>query len=427
MRREGARMAQQRLERAAGLDPAGSDGGVKPRRSPDAGRLAVAAWVVVLGIVCGLVLVSRRSRGVYPIFANAGQSWLEGDALYPGVARPGVADEFRYSPPVAALFAPFSLLPEGVGGCLWRLLNAGVYLAAFGWWCVAVLPGWAGLSRGQSAALWLLLLPLSLGSLHNGQSNPLVAGLLLAAVAGVARQRWNLAAACVAAACLFKGYPLAVGLLLAAIHPRQFGPRLVLALAAGLLLPFLVQRPGYVDRAYAEWFRLLGADDRKDRSLLNCYRDLWQLLRLAGAPLSRGAYFGLQLAAGAGVAVLCLAGRVAHWPRRRLLTALLGLGTCWMLLCGPATESSTYILLAPVLVGTVVQGWAGSGWASAFTLPGLSFALLLLEQASCWFPVGKQVHALGIQPLATLLLTVSLVGDCLIDLIRQKAGEPVAA
>ena len=71
-----------------------------------------------------------------------------------------------------------------------------------------------------------------------------------------------MAAACVTVACLFKGYPLAVGLLLAAVYPRPFAPRLVLALAAGLALPLLVQRPDYVAQAYRDWLWVLGADDR---------------------------------------------------------------------------------------------------------------------------------------------------------------------
>src|SRR5204863_5778587 len=113
----------------------------------------------------------------------------------------------------------------------------------------------------------------------NGQSNPLVAGLLLAAVAGVAERRWNLAAVCVTAAVLFKGYPLAIGLLLAAVYPRRFAPRLAVALALGALLPFLLQRPEYVAAEYGSWLRLLGADDRMDAPASHAYRDLWALCR----------------------------------------------------------------------------------------------------------------------------------------------------
>jgi hypothetical protein len=387
-------------------------------------RLILGLWAAVIVVICVRVLLANRASSVYPIFASAGRAWLHGETLYPG---PEGLDPFRYSPPVAALFAPFGLLPDALGGCLWRLLNAAVFLGAFAWWRRAALPGGETLGRGTVAALWLLLMPLSVGNLNNGQSNPLVTGMLLAAVAGAARARWNLAAACVTVACLFKGYPLAVGLLLAAVYPRPFAPRLVLALAAGLALPLLVQRPGYVAQAYRDWLWVLGADDRTGLPVENGYRDLWQLFRLAGVPISRDVYLGLQLAAAAGVAALCLAGRLAGWPRRRLLTALLALGTCWMLLCGPATESSTYNLLAPVLAWAVVEAWTVERSVAARYLTLTSFGLLTLTQMACWFPVGKRVHALGVQPAATLLLATALVGGYLADLARRGARRPLAA
>ncbi len=381
-----------------------------PHRLP---ALALAAWVVVVLAICGRVLLASKPHGVYPIFAHAGAGWLAGEDLYSAPAPESGLDQFRYSPAVAALLAPFSLLPDRVGGSLWRLLNAAVYLAAFAWWCAAVVPGGTRLTAARRAALWLLLVPLSVGSLNNGQSNPLVMGLLLAAVAGVARRRWNLAAACVAVAFLFKGYPLAVGLLLAAVYPRQFAPRLALALTAGLALPFLLQRPAYVLGEYEQWLRLVGGDDRKDRPVVNAYRDLWLLFRVAGVPPGKQAYLALQLLTAAGAAALCVAGRVACWPRRRLLTALLSLGVCWMLLCGPATESATYLMLAPVLAWAVVEGCsAGATWRSRW-LPLASFGVLTLAQAAVWFPVGKPLHALGVQPLAALVLTAGLVADYL--------------
>jgi hypothetical protein len=372
-------------------------------------RLVLAVWAGIVLVICARVLLSPRANSVYPIFAEAGRRWLAGEGLYPEPGGPLNLDRFRYSPLVAALFAPLGLLPNGVGGCLWRLLNAAVYLGAFTWWCRAVLPGGWTLSAGRAAALWLLLVPLSVGSLNNGQSNPLVAGLLLAAVAGVAHRRWNLAAACVAGACLFKGYPLAVGLLLAAVYPRRFAPRLGLTLAVGLALPLVLQRPAFVLGQYGEWLQALGADDRAAVPVSNCYRDLWMLCRMARVPLTREGYLVLQLATGAGAALLCVAGRRAGWSRRVLLTGLLSLGTCWMILCGPATESSTYILLAPVLAWAVLTAWEGAGPGWGRGLVYASLGLLLVGQIACWFPLGKQLHALGIQPLAALLLAVALV------------------
>jgi dolichol-phosphate mannosyltransferase len=404
---------------------------MRPERASQKGE-AGARWhrftlwigAAVLLIVCGRVLLAPRANGVYLIFANAGLSWREGEPLYPGVARPGVPDQFRYSPPIAALFAPFSLLPDPLGGCLWRFLNAAVYVAAFAWWRRAAAPGGDRLSPRALAALWWLLLPLSVGSLNSGQSNPLVTGLLLAAVAGVARQRWNLAAACITVAFLFKGYPLAVGLLLAAVYPRQFGPRLALALLAGLALPFVLQRPDYVAQMYRGWAAALGADDRTDGPLSHSYRDLWLLIRLSGLPVSRGFYFGVQLAAAAGAAALCIAGRATGWPQRQLLTALLSLGICWMLLCGPATESNTYILLAPVLAWAVVEAWTSPDTARTRHLPAVCYGVLALSQAACWFPAGKQLHTLGAQPLTALLLTGGLVSGYIRELARRGAYRP---
>jgi hypothetical protein len=380
--------------------------------------LAVLLWASILLVVCGRVLLSPRANSVYPIFAHAGHSWLASGELYFEEQRPAGLDRYRYTPAVAAFFAPLSLLPDGVAGCLWRLLNAAIFLGGFAWLCAAVLPGWRSLSGGSRAALWLLLVPVAVGSLNNGQSNPLVAGLLMAAVAGVADRRWKLAAACITGAVLFKGYPLAIGLLLAAVYPRRFAPRLALALTVGFLLPFLLQRPDYVAGEYGNWLRLLGGDDRKDGPVSCGYRDLWVLCQALGLPLSRRWYVAIQFAAAAGVAALCVAARRARWPRRRLLAVLWALGTCWMMLCGPATESSTYILLAPVLAWAVLDAWTRWEGGGRY-LPQLSFALLAVSSAACWFPVGKDLHTLGVQPLAALLLTASLLSTHGRDLFRR--------
>src|SRR5207247_167984 len=105
----------------------------------------------------------------------------------------------------------------GVGGVLWRLFITGVYLVALGWFARTVLP--RPLTRTQTALLFILAFPLSVASVTNGQVNVLIIGLILAAVAGVRAQRWNLVALCMALVFLFKVYPLAVGLLLVLVYP----------------------------------------------------------------------------------------------------------------------------------------------------------------------------------------------------------------
>ena len=76
-------------------------------------------------------------------------------------------------------------MPDGLGGALWRLVNYAVFFGAFAWFVKVVLPGAERLGEKGLAALWLLLLPLSLGSMNNGQANVLLMGLLLAAVRGI--------------------------------------------------------------------------------------------------------------------------------------------------------------------------------------------------------------------------------------------------
>src|SRR5262245_57614658 len=171
-------------------------------------RLAVFAWAAIMLVICVRVLIQPQEHSVYPIFSYAAEKWVEGKDLYTGERWPEL-DLYRYSPLVAALLVPFSLFPDGVGGVLWRLVSFGVFAWGFAWWCRRATPGGEFLTDRQRAMLWLLLIPLSLASLNNGQANVIVTGLLLLAITGAGERRWNLAAVCMALACLFKIYPIA--------------------------------------------------------------------------------------------------------------------------------------------------------------------------------------------------------------------------
>jgi hypothetical protein len=359
---------------------------------------------VIILACCGRALLAPGRKSVYPIFVAAANQWLAGGDVY-GELAPGL-DRFRYSPAVAALLVPFGLLPDGLGAALWRLLNAGVYLGALAWWIAVLLP--ASLTTGQRGVLFLLVVPLSIGSLNNGQSNALVLGLLLAALVGARTDRWNLAACCLSVACLFKVYPIAVGLLLAALYPRRFAVRLGVALAAGLALPFACQHFDFVAGQYASWLHLLQTYDRQSLSAELWYRDLRLLFRTWQVPLDAGTYRAVQLLAAACLAALCLAARRAGWPRDRLLLLLFALGCFWMTVLGPATESCTYILLAPALAWALLDAWARH-WGAALGLLGASYGLFVGCQMVVWFPIGRGLHTLGLQPLAGLLFLAGIV------------------
>jgi hypothetical protein len=396
-------------------------------------RAAAAAWLVVVIAICVRCAVQPRVRTLYTTWAGAGHDWRVGRDLYRTTWEEH-QDQFRYSPLAAVMLVPFSHLPERAGGVVWRLVNAGVLLAGFGGWLRAALPRVP--SPRERAVLFLLLLPLALGSLNNGQPNPLVIGLLLAAVAAVARERWNSAALFVALATALKVYPLAVGLLLAAVFPRRFAPRLALALLAGLALPLACQRWDYVTGQYAQWFHRLGDNDRKAWPPHMAYRDLWLLLRVARVPLFPRAYTALQLAAAAGSALLCVAAAWRGLGRRQVLLVVLALGSCWMTLVGPATESCTYVLLAPVLAWAVLtatgrpwRAWgvsagAGPPWpAGVRWLPAAAWWVFLATVLAGLTPYTNRIHALALHPLAALLLTAGY----LVVIVRALAAGPDGA
>jgi hypothetical protein len=380
-------------------------------------RLAAAAWVGILLAVCGRVLLSDRSPSVYPLYAQAARHWIEGAAVYDHLS----GEPYRYSPLATLVLIPFGLMPDRVGSISWRLLNAGVFLAGLGFWMKAVLP--RTLTKAQGASLYYLVIPLSVGSLNNAQSNLLVIGLLLAGTAAVARQHWNLAAASLAVAGLFKLYPLAVGLLLAAAYPRRLAGRLTLFLLLGLIVPFVMQRPGYVADQYLRWLHLLQNDNRQDWPLNEAYRDLRLLCRVWLQPLSSSAYLAIQVLSGCAIAAWCLTRRRALGSS--FLATILALGCCWMTVCGFATESCTYALLAPALAWAVLEAWLEPSVVVRRLLLTTSYSLFLVTQLAIALPGGRRLGNWGPQPLAALLLFGCLIAGSWshLDLADQAIGS----
>ncbi len=374
--------------------------------------LAGLVWTGILLAVCTRAMLAPHTKSIYPILSLAARNWIAGEDLY-GQLAPGL-DRFRYSPLTAALLVPFHLLPDCAGAALWRLINGIVYLIALAWWISTLLP--STLTLTQRAALFLLVVPLSIGSLNNGQSNAFVLGLLLTGVAAVKTERWNLAAGCVALACLFKVYPIALGLLLVLIHPRRFAGRFVLALAVGLVLPFGLQHVDYVAGQYQSWWNHFQTYDRQRLIVELWYRDIRLLFLGLVGPVPASTYAAMQMMAGTVVAAICLLGWHGGWPRQRLLLVLFGLGCCWMTLVGPATESCTYILLAPSLAWALLEAWQTPRWSGVLIFYLASYLLFLGCQMAVWFPFGRAVHTLGFQPLAGLFLLLGL----LLSLLQRR-------
>jgi len=368
---------------------------------------ACVAWAMALPIL------SIRSAGGYHrtiAFINfqlAGLHWTRGEDLY--------ADwrGFVYSPLVAAFFTPFAYLPSACGIVLWQLLNAAALLGGLAALLQTIFPT----VRRYAGIVYLLIIPFALGNLDIGHSNPLLIGLLMLAVAAARVQRWGCAALCVAIATSLKIYPLALGLLICVIALRPFGWRLLVALLLVAVAPFLFQHWSYVFDQYRAWISTRSADNRLDYPIKYAPLDLWFLLHWIGhLPFPPFAYALLQLGSGGAVALFCGWGKRKGWAIERVLIGLFCLALIWMMLLGPATESYTYVLLAPALILVLVQIFAEirSAWLKLWVLAAFILQLFAVARTS-FVPGFKPLWIFSAQPLSALLF----LGACLVWLLND--------
>lgn len=374
-------------------------------------RLAAVIWLIMVVAVCARSAVSGSRQTVYPVWQGAGHDWRTGHDLYGD--KPGgdpIRFGYRYSPLVAALFTGFDLMPAPLGNVLVRLLNAAVFLGAAWWWLRDGVP--EPVSTGQRGLIMLLLAPLALGSLNNGQMNLLMVGLMLLTVTGVAVGRWNLAAACAAGAVLLKIYPIAFVLLIALIHPRRFLPRFVAALLLLSAVPFLLQSPDYVLRQYVLWWERVRHNDayRRFWPPQAGYRDVWLLFRQWGVPVTLHAYTLLQLAGAAGCALVVLFSRWRHGPGRPVLFVALAVACSWMLVLGPSPESCTFVLIAAPLAWWLVHSrLTDRHLAHSFSVFG--YGLLLFCGITGFNSTGILLYQVaGLQPIGVLCFAATVIG-----------------
>ena len=399
-----------------------------------AGFIVIGLWLAVILGVTIRGIAAPHQNSVFLVFRDAGRAWLAAQPLYSHVGK------YLYSPLSAALFSPFALLPDGVASALWRLGSGLAYFIAVTCWfrryesfsrlrSATELPATehkassgrisassvepVSLSSASSSAPAVLglalLLPLSIGNLNNGQASPLIIALLLCGCLAAVDERWTLAAGCISIATFFKIYPLAIGLLLVVIEPRKLAWRLILGVLVLGILSLVLQRPDYVISQYGDWWRSLGADQRRVSTELGSWRDAWLLLRIVHVPITVGAYAVLQAGAALAAAIFCRR-RSKVWDRAAVIWSAFSIGCLWITLFGPSTELATYIFLAPVVafacskvLTDLIESRQSIAWFQF--LPITAYGLLLLAEAlNAWVPVIRQNNYLhAIQPIAALL------------------------
>lgn len=366
--------------------------------------LPLIIWAILVVAVTIRVSLAPVKRGsVYPVFATAGQAFAEGKPLYG--SHEGA---FRYSPGWATFFSIAKDVPQQVASMVWRMLNLAVFIWAAYRFQRQFFSHW---SNSQLCLWWCFMFPFCLGSFNNAQANLLLLGLMMAAIVTFANGRWTLCAIVLALAISLKVYPIALALLLVMLQPMRLFLPLLISIIAVLALPFAFQDSNYVLEQYQSWYRTSAGDLRIDKDISDTNRDLWMLIRISHAPLEYRAYQILQLLAALGLAVWTWFSRskLLHQPMANVqLIKLFSLAITWMLVLGPASESSTYALVAPTLAMAGVLILTTQQSLLTKILVTLSFLLMLVAHLGSAFPNGTVPHEYGIHPIATMILALAV-------------------
>jgi hypothetical protein len=197
-------------------------------------------------------------------------------------------DYYKYSPTFSVLMAPFAYLPDSIGLLCWNLLN--VLILFFAFW---KLP----MQTHKMRLFGLAFISIELiSSVHNSQSNALIAGLILFAFLLLEKKQIALASLCIVLTVFIKVFGL-VALALFIFYPNKIKAALytigwMILLAA---LPLLFISFTQLIFLYQSWMNLL----RDDHSM--SYG-----LSVAGWLHS---WFGIEaknMIVGLGAAIFCL-------------------------------------------------------------------------------------------------------------------------
>jgi hypothetical protein len=381
--------------------------------------VAIAVWIGVAVIVVGRGILANNPdhAGIYTVYARGGADWAAGRPVYP--AADGF-EVFRYHPLFAAAFAPLGVLPVTVGSVLWRAFLVGMVFSSLRAWLAAASGG-----PNRAPGILILVAPLVAWDLVAGQTNALIAALLLRAVTATGKRKGWTAATWLAVATLLKLFPLGFAALLIVVRPRLLSLRFVAMLGALSALPFALQNPVYVAGQYADWMATVTADTgRHDFPIGLAYRDVRFLFRVWTEPMPDFAFKSLA----ATCWLVALVGvRLRRHDWRSAGTFALAWGGVGMTLFGPCTEIITYAILGPTLAAAAWDALTAAHPGRWVTIA--AYDLLAAGFIAFLFPFGTPFAMCGPHPAAAVLFVASgiVAGVGQIYAARAKDVEVIAA
>jgi len=306
------------------------------RKFQDAFPIACGLWLTAAIVVSILVIHNPAKRTVTDVYYNASQSWWTGQPLYDNSI-----DGFLYFPQCAILYTPFELLATPAGDVLWRVFSLALFCHGLWRLCRLLSPGNA---KGIFALASLLAIAPAMGSLRNGQANLLLAALMLQTTAELMQSRWWLATLWLTLGLGIKPIMIVMFPLAVVLFPKMRW-RLAVGLLLLFLLPWLTQAPAYVLGTFRYYYgHKLFITVQPDRAFEDLRGVFWSL----GWVIPHSLLLALQALAGvATLAMGMLAMRRRSTPVAQAF--VLGFATCYLMLFSPRTETSSYVILAPVV------------------------------------------------------------------------------
>lgn len=326
-------------------------------------RNAWVLWVLAVMIVMMVVAFDPDDRTVTPNYRDAAVAWFHGEAMYQGLDD---IHGFLYLPQAALIYAPVVPLAKSLGEPLGRALMTWFFV--FGLFQLCRLEDREGGDGRMFLIVTLACLPLAVGNIRNGQYNLLMGGAWMLAAATLGRGQWWRCALWLTLGVAIKPIGIVMLLLVGVVWWRSMAWRLAVCLAGMLLLPFVLQRPGYVAEQYGLFFRKL---QTAGSPTIPEWYDINGIIRNGlGITLPAKVLTGIR-----GVAAVATLGVVwlvswrfdLRWAGVWTLIA----AVMYLMLFNPRTEGPTFLMLMPVLGLAIGWAWYGDwpgGWKAAACL-----------------------------------------------------------
>ncbi len=365
---------------------------------PLAQRVAITLWITLLVALTIKTILKPTSHSVFPVYFKAGISWWQQVDIYQ--VNQGI-DHYRYSPTAAIFFSIFTLMGITLGAILWNICSIMVFITGCNRFRETLLVHGSTVNK-ECGGFFIISLFAALSGIWNSQCNAFIIGLILHGATDLIEGKSNRAALALAFAFMIKSTILPILALLVLVRPFPLLPKLLLAISALILFPFLTSPTAYVLAEYHSWYEHL--QDTKGLRWPG-FRDAWYGWLVFQEQLHPGnfndqlwsiptnfLYKLLQLLTGFATAAIVLYWKARVTDKVELIFRSIALGMVWILLFGPASEFPTFAFIAPFL------GWAWlerKTWDNGkFLLTASLLLILFLGWQNFTFPLRNHLPVL---------------------------------